>query len=328
MANKRYDQFPAGAYNTAKIFLQADSATGALEKINLPSADTLLPGQVGNSGKFLQTNGTTTSWATALTSVDTSANYTWTGKHTFNFSVTGAGNSTLFNPTLTASANNQTLTAISVTPTTVPGAFTGLNFYAIDTGLPYRSTGATGVSYFMGDNSAIRGNAASNGTIYIDASRDLTGTIHIRGTTLTLPGFSNASVTTQALTVSGANTVAIITGIQITSFRIGNTTSGQTYYFENNRYGVANSLNISTGAGISHIMTLTPALQVGIGTSSPDSSALLDVSTTTKGLLPPRMTTTQKNAISTPAEGLIVYDTTLHKLCVRTASAWETITSV
>src|SRR5574337_296435 len=63
MANKRYDQFPAGAYNTAKIFLQADSATGALEKINLPSADTLLPAQAGNSGKFLTTNGTIASWA-------------------------------------------------------------------------------------------------------------------------------------------------------------------------------------------------------------------------------------------------------------------------
>lgn len=36
MANKRYDEFPAGAYDTSKIFLQADPITGALEKINLP----------------------------------------------------------------------------------------------------------------------------------------------------------------------------------------------------------------------------------------------------------------------------------------------------
>jgi len=40
------------------------------------------------------------------------------------------------------------------------------------------------------------------------------------------------------------------------------------------------------------------------------------------------MTTTQKNAISTPAEGLVLYDTTLNKLCVYTGAAWETITSV
>jgi hypothetical protein len=56
-------------------------------------------------------------------------------------------------------------------------------------------------------------------------------------------------------------------------------------------------------------------------------SALLQVNSTTKGFLPPRMTTTQKNAISSPAAGLVVYDTTLNKLCVFT-TAWETITSV
>jgi hypothetical protein len=68
--------------------------------------------------------------------------------------------------------------------------------------------------------------------------------------------------------------------------------------------------------------------KLGIGTTSPAASSLLDVTSTTEGFLPPRMTTTQKNAIGTPAAGLIVYDTTLNKLCVRTAAAWETITSI
>jgi len=67
---------------------------------------------------------------------------------------------------------------------------------------------------------------------------------------------------------------------------------------------------------------------VGIGTTSPVASAKLDITSTTQGILPPRMTTTQKNAISGPAEGLVVYDLTLHKLCVYTGSAWETITSL
>jgi hypothetical protein len=40
------------------------------------------------------------------------------------------------------------------------------------------------------------------------------------------------------------------------------------------------------------------------------------------------MTTTQKNAIATPAVGLIIFDVTLNKLCVRGASAWETVTSL
>ena len=65
-----------------------------------------------------------------------------------------------------------------------------------------------------------------------------------------------------------------------------------------------------------------------IGTTTDVASSILTVESTTKGFLPPRMTTTQKNAIASPAVGLVVYDTTLNKLCVRGASAWETITSV
>lgn len=42
----------------------------------------------------------------------------------------------------------------------------------------------------------------------------------------------------------------------------------------------------------------------------------------------PRLTTTQKNAISTPTGGMMVFDTTLNKLCVYGASSWETVTSI
>jgi hypothetical protein len=63
------------------------------------------------------------------------------------------------------------------------------------------------------------------------------------------------------------------------------------------------------------------------GVASPVASSILSATSTTKGFLPPRMTTTQKNAITSPAAGLVVYDTTLSKLCVYT-TAWETITSV
>lgn len=66
---------------------------------------------------------------------------------------------------------------------------------------------------------------------------------------------------------------------------------------------------------------------VGIGTSSPNASAILDAQSTTKGVRFPNMTTTQKNAVSSPAAGLVVFDTTLAKLCVYSGSAWQTITS-
>ena len=65
---------------------------------------------------------------------------------------------------------------------------------------------------------------------------------------------------------------------------------------------------------------------VGIGTSLPNSSAILDVQSTTKGLRFPNMTTTQKNAMADVA-GVQVFDTTLGKMCFNTGSAWETMTS-
>lgn len=51
--------------------------------------------------------------------------------------------------------------------------------------------------------------------------------------------------------------------------------------------------------------------QVGIGTTTPAASSALDISSTNSGLLTPRMTTAQKNAIVSPANGLLVYDTDL-----------------
>ncbi|MCY0977330.1 hypothetical protein PGH12_00565 [Chryseobacterium wangxinyae] len=69
--------------------------------------------------------------------------------------------------------------------------------------------------------------------------------------------------------------------------------------------------------------------QVGIGTATPDASSILDLSSTTKGMLAPRMTTAQRNAITAPADGLLVYDTTLklfHYYSTST-SAWSAVNS-
>jgi hypothetical protein len=59
-----------------------------------------------------------------------------------------------------------------------------------------------------------------------------------------------------------------------------------------------------------------------IGAATPDASAKFEVASTTKGLLPPRMTTTQRDAIASPADGLVIYDTVTDKLNVRANGAW------
>jgi hypothetical protein len=61
---------------------------------------------------------------------------------------------------------------------------------------------------------------------------------------------------------------------------------------------------------------------VSIGTTSVSASAALQVDSTTQGFLPPRMTTTEKLAIGTPAAGLMVYDTTLNQMSYYNGTLW------
>jgi hypothetical protein len=61
--------------------------------------------------------------------------------------------------------------------------------------------------------------------------------------------------------------------------------------------------------------------QVGVNTNNPDASAALDITSTTGGLLPPRMTTTERDAISPAATGLIVFNTTLNTLQINEGDA-------
>jgi len=96
----------------------------------------------------------------------------------------------------------------------------------------------------------------------------------------------------------------------------GGTTNANNFSVENDVDGKYFVVTSSGGDG-----------RVGINNSSPDITSLLDLTNTTKGLLIPRMTTTQKNAISSPADWLMVIDITLGKICFYNGSAWETVTS-
>lgn len=67
--------------------------------------------------------------------------------------------------------------------------------------------------------------------------------------------------------------------------------------------------------------------QVGIGTTTPGASSVLDVTSTTQGLLTPRMSSAQRLAIAAPDNGLLVYDTDLNLFYsyVAASSAWTPV---
>jgi hypothetical protein len=89
--------------------------------------------------------------------------------------------------------------------------------------------------------------------------------------------------------------------------------------------GASNLASFDNGG--SSLFTIKMSGATSIGTIAPHASAELDVSSTSKGFLPSRMTTTQRNGISSPAEGLIIYNSVTHKLNVYTGSAWEEVSS-
>jgi len=73
------------------------------------------------------------------------------------------------------------------------------------------------------------------------------------------------------------------------------------------------------------LFNIASAQNVGIGTNNPHGSAQLDISSTTKGLLAPRMTTAQRGAIASPAKGLLVSDTDPNSLFAYNGSAWASV---
>lgn len=64
--------------------------------------------------------------------------------------------------------------------------------------------------------------------------------------------------------------------------------------------------------------------QVSISTdnSSPHASAMLDIKSNSKGILVPRMSTSARNAIGSPAKGLMVYDSTVNSFFFFNGTAW------
>lgn len=67
--------------------------------------------------------------------------------------------------------------------------------------------------------------------------------------------------------------------------------------------------------------------KIGVGTSTPAESSAIDVNSTTKGFLPPRMTDAQRNAIAAPAQGLLIFNTSDGTFNYYDGSVWVTLVS-
>lgn len=146
----------------------------------------------------------------------------------------------------------------------------------------------------------------ANGNVGIGTTTDAGYKLDVNGTTrIQLPGanerftfvanggYQGAILYSNHLVISSATTLAIGAG---TGSRI--------------------ALGCNSNDGLSDVAIGYP------NTLSSSSTAILDIRSSTKGVVLPRMTTTQINAIASPAEGLLAYNTTISHLCCYQAGAW------
>jgi trimeric autotransporter adhesin len=103
-------------------------------------------------------------------------------------------------------------------------------------------------------------------------------------------------------------------GINATGVGYGATASNWTV-----RLGNSSVTNVNTSG------TITTSGSLGIGTASPASNSALEVSSTSKGLLLPRLTTTERNAISSPPSGLWIYNTTTSTFQCYANGSWTNL---
>jgi hypothetical protein len=142
-------------------------------------------------------------------------------------------------------------------------------------------------------------------------------------------GIRNVIIGAETVQQSGSMSNSVIIGAQV----FGGVTST-----------ITDTLAIGTGDGVNYYPTIyatniygnSPNVRIGNNSAltaavptAPTASAILELSSTTQGFLPPRLTTAQKVTLAaTAVAGLMIYDTNLNKLCVYTGAGWETITSV
>ena len=164
----------------------------------------------------------------------------------------------------------------------------------------------------VGGNAGIRASSNNGGSSYITA-------LNFRNTTSST---STIKASIEINTDTSVNTAKML----FKTDGAGSAATTKMVILGNGNVGIAQGLPLYN-LDITGTMRTTSSTylaadggSVGIATTSPNASALLDVSSTTKGFLPPRMTTTQRDAISSPAAGLVIYNTTTSKLQVYTTS--------
>lgn len=193
----------------------------------------------------------------------------------------------------------------------------------------FTASGTIGNSQIFDNGTSVGINTASPSASY---KLDVNGTMRVQGTELRLD-----NGTTGTLNIYSATpTINFFSGGGYTFGRSSTTmtwNSGGSISVQiggNNAYSLdatnGHVWRTATSGGAALVRLDTGgSLSIGKGTAAAVASSIVELSSTTKGFLPPRMTNAQMVAIATPAAGLVVYDTTNNKLNVYDGTNWVAV---
>jgi hypothetical protein len=228
-----------------------------------------------------------------------------------------------------------------------PESFANVNSFNLSIGATYVQDGVNpfdtgyGNTYVGLGNSAIAGNNS-----YFNAIIGYASSITVAEPGNLVMGYGSFSSTANAVvigrqaSVSGFNGSALgylATTSTPNGFAIGNATSllqiggnftptARVHVKGLGSTSATLALLVQNSSG-NEALRVNDALSVGIGASSINASAKLQVDSTTQGFLPPRVTTIQKNTVATPVAGLEVYDSTTNTPNYYNGTTWVEVAS-
>ena len=215
--------------------------------------------------------------------------------------------------TLVAAANNDVLVGLDIAPTFTNSTFTGVSNLSIRTNSNIQVTGGIFTASSMYASSTfglvLAGTTGSTSDL---ALTDRSGNVALK-------------VTNGGGLVIGATTIGSVRVGQAFNAGTSQITDNATYGCElGSGQGTVFDASIwdRTGANVLAIKN-GGAVKIGAYNGTYDASAKLEVQSVTSGFLPPKMTTTQRDAISSPSAGLMVYDTTVNKVSVYNGTTWK-----
>lgn len=112
-------------------------------------------------------------------------------------------------------------------------------------------------------------------------------------------------------------------GINSPSLYLSNSTAstGRNYFLNSDPTGLFQI--VDSNAANAARFVINSSGNIGMGTTAPNASSILDITSTTKGFLPPRMTAAQRLAIASPAASLFVWDTDSLRFMAHNGTAWK-----